>query len=158
MTRWFSLAGAITTIMIAMMFGVRSLQPPNAMGAGPTGVAVPISGNFDRDSRVVIYGDAIPTATKYTCTVTGDQSIYGFVGTYTDPKTGETWHALGKTGQDLEAGTTITCPANTVTRILLLDDFPERARVYAISLTAGSIFLGAWTALMFALTRTPRRR
>ena len=53
----------------------------------------------------------------------------------------------------IESGDTVNCPADGISKVLLLDDRPAFAKMMAIVMTVGSVLFTLLTVVLFLVTR-----
>lgn len=155
--RWFSLATAVTTGVAALGFAAwATFGSLSVVGTGPAGSPVALVGHFDSSTTVDVFVDAPSPAVGYECAKGSGGALFTDLGGPSfEPRIidGETWYWVGSTGRRAQSGDTVTCPAEGVTRVLLVDDRSAFARMMAIVLGIGSVLFTVLSAAIFLMTR-----
>lgn len=155
--RWFSLATAITTGLFAVGFAAwATLGSITIVGEGAAGSPVTIEGDFDSQSSVDVFVDARSTIRPYECEMGSGGALFSELdGAPFSPRVieGTTWYWVGSTGRKVQSGDTVTCPAEGLKKVLLIDDRPAFAKMMAIIMSVGSVLFTLLSVGLFVVTR-----
>lgn len=156
--RWHVVAAAVAVLLASAVFtGLSLTRHPVPQGSGPAGTPVAVTGPLSARATVSVYGLPRPPGEFLDCRVQGEAGFFTEYGFPTATFEGRQWVRLGSTSARIRAGDEITCPAQGITEVYLVEEASARYGVLAVALGVGGLFLGAFAVVLVLVTRRGSR-